>query len=49
MSTIINSSDENTFSKNFIANEHQQIDSGLTKNFLTGHRGINMCVKRILI
>jgi hypothetical protein len=45
MSTIINSSDEknnlnqNTFSKNFIANEHQQIDSGLTKNFLTGHRG----------
>jgi hypothetical protein len=45
MSTIINSSEDNTntFSNmttnNLIVNEHQQIDSNLTKKFLTGHRG----------
>jgi hypothetical protein len=30
MSTIINSTEDN---------EHQQIDSNLTRKFLTGHRG----------
>jgi hypothetical protein len=45
MSTILNSSDDNinlnqnTFSKNFMGNEHQQIDSSLTKKILTGQRG----------
>ncbi len=49
MSTILNSSDDNTHlnqntfstitSNHLIVNEHQQIDSNLTKKFLTGHRG----------
>lgn len=36
MSTILNSTEDN---KNLIINEHQQIDSNLTRKFLTGHRG----------
>ncbi len=49
MSTILNSTEDtnnlnqNTFSNitsnNLIVNEHQQIDSNLTRKFLTGHRG----------
>ena len=56
MSTILNSTEDhahlnsNTFSNitsnHLLANEHQSMDSNLTKKFLTGHRGKEIVTRR---